>query len=182
MTRAIGWKSNEHIFHSHLASGKSYRNRNAIWNSRYAYGYSAVNGREKIQANIISQFAVDVLDRPRLRSHKRLGIPQAAGAGCDLVSSSVVLRNGSALSCGQYRNRRRLFPQKTATINCPLGQIIAPQFTPSSPALFGPTKLLNAGLLPPAKTRASARSGCVGASPATVNSRSFACLIDRGAV
>ena len=71
MTNTIGRKSNEHIFPSHPARGKGYRNCSVNWNFAYAYAYRSVNGNVQV--------------------------------------TFVGVR-----SCSEYRNRRRLYPQKSA--------------------------------------------------------------------
>lgn len=79
-----------------LASATAPANRarqKAICNNRIlSFGGSLIAARE---------FAVRVLDRSRSRSTRHLGLPQAAGTGCDSVLSCVYAYRGA--SCLQHR-------------------------------------------------------------------------------
>ncbi len=85
---------------------------------------------------------------------------------------------GGASCCSEYQRRGWLHPPKSAAINCPPRQKVAPQFTPGWRALSGPTKQPSVGPRPQAKARASASSGCAAKCPPKPSSRSSDCLID----
>lgn len=86
---------------AHKRGGMSIAVRNASYHTTVPICNKAA---PPISSSIsVSQFAVDVLDRPRSRSLVRLDIPQAAGAGCDSVCNPAY--RGVA-SCRQYRMRR----------------------------------------------------------------------------